>query len=57
MLLTYLAYQSYHWIQRRNKKLREKMIREQENRFTEQRRELQKQLDYIEVSAAAKKEK
>ena len=33
------------------------MIREQENRFTEQRRELQKQLDYIEVSAAAKKEK
>jgi hypothetical protein len=57
MVLTYCCFQGYHWLQRRNKTLRQKLIKEQQNRFNEQRRELQRQVSDIEMSSKNRQEK
>ena len=57
MLLTYIAFQGYWKWQRKNKQLREKILRQSQARFSEQRRELQRQISFVQMSAAAKKQK
>ena len=57
MMLVYFLHQGYHWRQRRDRKIRERMLREQQNRFTEQRSDLQRQTGYIEIAAASKVER